>query len=77
MLLILSITVITFIVVYLFIKKSELYTIPEITEQEVHEDLNSHVEPITEPTPPIVVIEPPVAAAQKKPAKKAKKKVDA
>jgi hypothetical protein len=64
------------LVVYLLAKKSakpETISTPEITEQEVHEDLNSHVEPITEPTPPIVVIEPPVAAAQKKPAKKAKK----
>jgi len=83
------------VVVYAIAKKTakpEPVT-PEITEQEIHADLHSHVEP----TPPIVVIEPPIAsvapivevpavadekpaviaAAKKKPAKKAKKKVDA
>ena len=80
------------LLMFFFIKKTskpEPVT-PEITEQEIHADLHSHVEP----TPPIVVIEPPVAsvveettvadekpaviaAAKKKPAKKAKKKVDA
>lgn len=35
---------------------------PVITENDVHEDLHSHVEPISEQTPPIVVIEPPVAS---------------
>ena len=44
------------------VAKPEPIEDPVITENDVHEDLHSHVKPISEQTPPIVVIEPPVAS---------------
>lgn len=73
--------------VFFFTKKTakpEPSAEPEITEQEIQAELNSHVEeisvaPVVEPTPIINPDKLPViAAAKKKPAAKKKaKKVDA
>ena len=67
------------IVVYAIAKKTakpEPIATPEITEQEVHADLHSHVEPVVEVSlvveTPVVADETPSVIAAAKPKKKKK-----